>query len=152
MRSFTTLFLTLSLILVTSCASTLRQNEIDPWLNARSSGQPPQINITGRWHDAQETGSRGWGYWGWGSLGWGEGYLQQEGNKVTGAIGNYNVQGIVSGKTVYLVFLYGGSVHYTARLEMSQQGLLAGNYFKGNDRGQTTGYPALFARTGDAPR
>ena len=136
MKLFPSLLLILSLILVISCAPALKQNEIDPWLNARSGSQPPQLNITGKWHDALDTGP----------LGWGEGDLQQQGNKVSGAIGNYNVQGIVSGKTVYLVFLYGGSVRYTARLEMSQ-GSLTGNYFKGNDKEQTQGYPMSIART-----
>ena len=136
MKLFSSLLLVFSLILVISCAATLKQNEIDPWLNARSGGQPAQINITGRWHDALDIGA----------FGWGEGNLQQQGNQVSGTIGNYNVQGIVSGKTVYLVFLYRDSVYYTARLEMSQ-GLLTGNYFKGNDKGQTQGYPMSIART-----
>ena len=136
MRLFPSLLLILSLILVISCAATLKQNEIDPWLNARSGGQPPGLNITGKWHDAMESPP----------FGWGEGDLRQEGSKVSGAIGNYNVQGIVSGKTVYLAFLYGSSVYYTARLEMSQ-GSLTGNYFKGSDKGQTQGYPMSIART-----
>ncbi len=137
MRAFLTVFLTLSLILVISCIhGTLRQNEIDPWLNTISGGKPAEIDITGKWHDAE--GST--------FFGWGEGYLRQEGNQVSGAIGNYNIKGLVSGKTVYLVFLSGGSVYYTARLEMFQD-LLTGNYFKAEDKGQTKGYPTSLART-----
>jgi hypothetical protein len=49
MRSFLTVFLNLSLIFVISCA--LIQNEIDPWLNTISGGKPPEIDVTGRWHE-----------------------------------------------------------------------------------------------------
>jgi hypothetical protein len=137
MRSFSIVFLTLSLIFVISCAhAVLNQNEIDPWLNAISGGKPPEIDITGKWYDAQ--GST--------FFGWGEGYLRQEQNKISGAIGNYNIKGVVSGKTVYLVFLYGGKVYYTARLEMFQD-LLTGNYFKASDKDQRKGYPTSFAKT-----
>jgi len=129
-------FITLSLIFVISCA--LKQKEIDPWLNTISGSKPPEIDITGRWRDAQ----------GGGFFTWGEGNLRQEGNKVSGVIGNYNITGIVSGKTVYLVFLYAGTVYYTARLEMFQD-LLNGNYFKATDKEQTKGYPMSLARTVD---
>jgi hypothetical protein len=54
--------------------------------------------------------------------------------------------GVVSGKTVYLVFMYGGRVYYTARLEMFQD-LLTGNYFKATDKKQIKGYPISLAKT-----
>jgi len=137
MRSFLTVFLTLSLIFVISCThEVLKQNEIDPWLDTISGGRPPEIDITGKWHDAEESTF----------FGWGEGYLRQEGNKISGAIGKYNIKGVVSGKIVYLAFLYGGTVYYTARLEIFQD-LLTGNYFKADDKEQKKGYPTSFART-----
>ncbi len=137
MRSFSTVCLTLSLIFVISCThAVLKQNEIDPWLNTISGGEPPKLDITGKWHDAE--GST--------FFGWGEGYFRQEGGKINGAIGKYNIKGVVSGKTVYLVFLSGGVVYYTARLEMFQD-LLTGNYFKADDKEQRKGYPTSFART-----
>jgi len=110
--------------------------QIDSWLTI-SGGEPPKIDITGRWADA-----------GTGMFGWGEGYLRQEKNKISGAIGDYNIEGVVSGKTVYLVFLYGGAVHYTARLEMFQD-LLTGNYFTANDKKQKKGYPTSFRKKVD---
>jgi hypothetical protein len=134
MRSFLTVFLALSLIFVISCA--LKQKEIDPWLNTISSGEPPKLDITGKWHDAQGSGF----------FSWGEGYLRQEQNKISGAIGGYDIKGIVSGKIVYLVFLSRGIVYYTARLEMFQD-LLTGNYFKANDKKQTKGIPMSLAKT-----
>jgi hypothetical protein len=94
MRSFITVFLTLSLIFVISCASgALKQIEIDPWLNTISGSKPPEIDITGKWRDTQGSGF----------FAWGEGYLHQEQNKIRGVIGDYNINGVVSRKTVYLV-------------------------------------------------
>ena len=134
MRSFLTLFLLLSLIFAISCA--IRQKEIDPWLSTISGGKPPEIDITGRWRDTQGSGF----------FTWGEGYLKQEQNKISGVIGDYNINGVVSGKIVYLVFLYRGTVYYTARLELFE-GLLTGNYFKANDKKLKSGYPISFSKT-----
>jgi len=136
MRSFLAVVLTLSLIFVISCATT--QKEIDPWLNTISGGKPPEIDITGKWRDTQGSGF----------FTWGEGYLHQEHNQIKGIIGDYNIKGVVSGKIVYLVFLYGGRVYYTARLEIFQDSL-TGNYFKANDKEQKRGYPASFTKTVD---
>lgn len=144
MRSFITVFLTLSLIFVISSPSgALKQEEDDLWLwlNKISGGSPPEIDITGKWRDTQGTGF----------FTWGEGHLRQERNKVSGIIGDYNVIGIVSGKKVYLVFLYRGRVYYTARLEMFQD-LLTGNYFKANDKEQKKGYPTSFTKVVDPTR
>ena len=94
------------------------------------------MDVSGRWHDAQESGF----------FGWGEGYLRQEQSKISGAIGGYDIKGVVSGKIVHLVFLSRGTVYYTARLEVFQN-LLVGNYFKANDKEQTKGYPTSFAKT-----
>jgi len=137
MRSFTIVLLTLSLILVISCASALKQKEIDPWLNTISGGKPSEIDITGQWHDA-----------GGNMFGWGKGSLRQEQDKISGNISDYDMKGIVSGKIVYLVFLRHGRVHYTARLEMSQN-LLTGYYFKATDKEQKKGYPTSFIKIVD---
>ncbi len=110
--------------------------QIDPWLNTISGGKPSEIDVTGRWHDVQGSGF----------FTWGEGYLRQEQGKVSGAIGDYDIKGVVSGKIVYLVFLSKGHVFYSARLEMFQD-LLTGSYFDGNDRKQMKGSPISLAKT-----
>jgi hypothetical protein len=144
------MFLTLSLIFVISCAHgpALKQEEINPWLNTISGGKPPEIDITGKWKNVEGT-SR------WGvksdAFGFGEGYLHQEKNKISGAIGDYSIEGVVSGKIVYFVFLYNGAVHYTARLEMLQDSL-TGNYFHANDKEQIRGFPTSFVRTAGPTR
>ena len=137
MRSFIMMLLIFSLIFVISSTSGAAKQEDDPWLwlNKISGGEPPEIDITGKWRDTQGTGT----------FTWGEGHLRQEQNKVTGVIGDYNVIGIVSGKKVYLVFLYKNRVYYTARLEMSQD-LLAGYYFNPKDTEQKKGYPTSFTK------
>ena len=127
MRSFLIVFFILSLIFMNSCA--LKQKEVEPWLNTISGGSPPEIDVNGRWRDGE-------GSW----FGWGEGHLIQEQNKIRGAVGNYDIKGIVSGRKVYLVFLYHGRVYYTARLEVFRDSLV-GNYFKGSDKEQRKGYP-----------
>ncbi len=132
MKSSLAVVLALSLIFVFSCA--LTQKEVDPWLDTVSGNKTPEIDITGKWRNAEG----GW-------FGWGEGYLRQEQNKISGAIGDYNIKGVVSGKTVYLVFLYAGKVYYTARLEMFQN-LLTGNYFTAKDKEQKRGYLTSFVR------
>ena len=140
MKSLTTVFLTLVLIFVISSTSGAAKQEDDPWLwlNKISGGEPPEINVTGKWRDTEGTGT----------FTWGEGHLRQEQNKVNGSIGDYNVIGIVSGKKVYLVFLYRGSVYYRARLEMSQD-LLTGNYFTAKDKELIKGYPTSFTKAAD---
>jgi hypothetical protein len=134
MRAFLTTFL--SLIFVISCAHpNLKQQEIDPWLNKISGGKPAEIDITGRWRDTQGSGL----------FSWGDGYLHQEQNKISGVIGDYIVTGLVSGKTVYLVFLYNNIPYYTARLEISRD-LLIGKYFDADDKEQKKGRQTSFIK------
>ncbi len=110
--------------------------QIDPWLNTISGGKPSEIDVTGRWRDIQGSGL----------FTWGEGYLRQEQGKVSGAIGEYHIKGVVSGKIVYLVFLSQGHAIYSARLEMFQD-LLTGSYFDANDRRQMKGSPISLEKT-----
>jgi len=98
MRSFSTILLALSLIFAISCV--LTQKEVDPWLGTISGNRPAEMDITGKCHDEQ--GST--------FFGWGEDYLRQEGNKISGVLGDYNIKGAVSGEVVYLVFLYKNKV------------------------------------------
>jgi len=130
--------LALSLIFVISVSAEAKE---DPWiwLSKIAGNDPPEINITGKWRDTAGTGM----------LTWGEGFLTQDQNKVTGVIGDYNVIGIVSGKTVYLVFLYRDRIYYTARLELSSkfvQDELVGSYFHAKDKEQKKPNPTSFTK------
>ncbi len=136
MRSFLTVFVTLSFILTVSCVA-LKQEEIDPWLTTISGAKPAEIDITGKWRDGAGTGM----------MTWGEGYLHQEQNNVRGVMGDYSVKGIVSGKVVYLVLMIRDSnkVSYTARLE-NLKDLLIGRYFRASDKEQKKGWETSFIR------
>lgn len=130
--------LALSIIFVISFSAEAQE---DPWiwLSKIAGNDPPEINITGKWRDTAGTGM----------MTWGEGSLKQDQNKVRGVIGDYKVLGIVSGKKVYLVFLYRERIYYTARLELSQQFVqdeLVGSYFKARDRKQVNPYPTSFTK------
>jgi|MudIll2142460700_1097286.scaffolds.fasta_scaffold132914_1 hypothetical protein len=135
---FISVLLALSLIFVISFSAEAKE---DPWiwLSKITGNDPPEINITGKWRDTAGTGM----------LTWGEGFLTQDQNKVTGVIGDYNVIGIVSGKKVYLVFLYRNRIYYTARLELSQQFVqdeLVGSFFKAKDKEQKYPSPTSFTK------
>ena len=107
--------LMLTVLMLAACTTGLKKDEIDTWLTDISGANPPAINVEGKWRDADVDPNT--------PFGWGKGVFEQEGSRVTGYIGNYNVTGTVSGNKVYLVFLSGGSVYYTARLEMKEAGL-----------------------------
>lgn len=85
----------------------------DQWLG--SFNQPAELKVTGTWA----------------SLEWGEGSLKQTGRKVTGTLGNYAVNGVVSGSKVYLQFLSDNWVYYSAVLERTPAGVLSGHYSEG---------------------
>jgi len=89
------------------------QAESQKWLG--SFNQPAGLNITGTWA----------------SLEWGEGPLKQTGRQVTGTLGHYAVKGVVSGRKVYLQFLSDNWVYYSAVLERTPAGVLAGHYSEG---------------------
>jgi hypothetical protein len=57
------------------------------------------------------------GSWLPGDHGWGMARLEQNGNQVTGAIGSYQVEGSINGKTAYLAMKDNGWVYYTAILK-----------------------------------
>jgi len=97
------------LLFLLSCAAGLAKKDTDAWLATKTSTS--EFNLTGKW-DA------GGAFEG----GWGDGNFTQEGNKLSGTLGMYDVEGIVSGSEVYLVISSGGRVYYTAKLNASEGG------------------------------
>ena len=126
-------FLVLMSAALISCGASLKKSEIDPWLADISGSRAPAVNVDGKWQDADVDPNT--------PFGWGKGVFEQTNGRIEGHIGNYNVTGRVSGNDVYLVFLSGGSVYYTARLEMKEKGVLRGNYFYDDDLEQENGTP-----------
>jgi len=137
-KRFIILIIVLSILSIISCASVkFKQEEIDPWLVTISGDKSATINVEGKWLDPESEGI----------MGWGEGTVFQNGNKLSGAIGSYDVKGVVSGGVVYLAFYTKGRVYYTARLEMIERGVLAGKYFDADDKEQKNGYTTGFLIT-----
>lgn len=126
-------FLVLMSVALISCTASLKKSEIDPWLADVSGSRAPAVNVEGKWQDADVDPNT--------PFGWGKGMLEQSNGRIEGHIGHYNITGRVSGNEVYLVFLSGGSVYYTARLEMKEKGVLRGNYFYDDDLAQENGMP-----------
>ncbi|MFO7861211.1 MAG: hypothetical protein R6U41_08315 [Desulfosalsimonas sp.] len=116
-----------------ACSTALTRADIDPWLQDVAGDESSAVNVEGRWQDADTDPNN--------PFGWGRGYFEQEGNQVEGSLGDYDIEGKVSGDTVFLVLLSAGEVHYTARLEKKDDGMLRGDYFNPGDKEQEQGSP-----------
>jgi hypothetical protein len=90
-------------------------NEAKSWLAAHST--PAEINVDGAWD----------------SDNWGTVLLRQaKGTRVvTGTADNWEIEGVVSGNAVFLVFLSQGQLAYTAEITLSEAATLTGSYSKG---------------------
>ena len=73
---------------------------------------PAEINIAGSWNSAH----------------WGDTFFSQTDRTVKGHLGNYPVDGVVSGSKVYLLASSGGWYYYSVVLEMPSPNLLLGYY------------------------
>jgi hypothetical protein len=73
---------------------------------------PAEINIAGSWK----------------SRDWGEAFFSQADRTVKGHLGEYHVDGVVSGPKAYLLASSGGWYHYSVVLEMPTPNLLLGYY------------------------
>ncbi len=89
----------------------INNQKADQWLAAQQGGGG--INIGGSWESRE--------------FGWGAIRFEQEGSKISGAMGNYTTRGSASGSRVYLALSSNGYVHYTAVLKKSGN-TLAGFY------------------------
>jgi hypothetical protein len=73
---------------------------------------PAEINVAGTWK----------------SRDWGDAFLSQAGRAVKGRIGDYQLDGVVSGAKAYLLASQGGRYQYSIILEMPSPNLLIGYY------------------------
>lgn len=74
-------------------------------------------NLTGKWKDATYEE-------------WGDAELVQRGNKVTGTLGNYEVNGVVNGSRVYLALMADKWYYYSVEAQHSSS-VLKGRYSRG---------------------
>lgn len=87
---------------------------------------PPEIVVHGNWKSDT----------------WGRASLYQTGNEVRGNLGDYSVEGVVSGKKVYLLASEGGWFYYSIILEMPVENVLIG-YYSRNVPYHTAGRSAM---------
>ena len=88
-----------------------RNNEIGrAWLSDQIL--PPDINLSGSWR----------------SRDWGDTFFSQTDRLVRGNLGNYPVEGMVSGSKAYLLASTGGWFRYSVILEMPGPNVLIGYY------------------------
>lgn len=76
---------------------------------------PPEVDVSGNWKSEV----------------WGKSFLAQNGSEVRGTLGDYPVEGVVSGRKVYLLASQGGWYYYSIILEMPAQNILIGYYSRG---------------------
>jgi len=115
MRIFTlSTGLALSALLVACAVPTLDQRQAISWLDAKT--EAPDLDVSGAWESVN----------GFMSGGWGNASLVQNGAKVTGTLGLYTIDGKIAGKKLYAMILSGNKVFYTAILEPTKDGGLAG--------------------------
>ncbi len=100
-------------ILLISCSSqgvSIVKGEY--WLDSKA--KKAEMNVSGAWSSPE----------------WGEALFEQEGNRVTGTLGDYPVRGIVSGSSLYLMMCSGEKVDYFAELKAVDNNLFVGLYSK----------------------
>lgn len=82
----------------------------DNWLSDQTG--PADINLSGSWISDD----------------WGRATLLQNGRRVSGSLGGYEVEGVVSGQRAYLLIAQGDWYYYSAVLELQRPGLLTGRF------------------------
>lgn len=82
----------------------------DAWLSDQMF--PPEISIAGNWT----------------SRSWGKAFFAQNDNRVRGYLGDYPVEGVVSGRKAYLLVSQGGWYYYSVVLEMPAPNVMIGYY------------------------
>lgn len=64
----------------------------------------------------------------WVASDWGLAKLEQDGRKVTGMIDSFQVEGVVSGNTAYLLISENNWIYYTAVLQKTAPSRLSGHF------------------------
>lgn len=104
----------ITLIGFTSCKTAeryQRNNEAgEQWLAQHTAS--PRLNIAGNWQADD----------------WGSATFYQSGRQITGTLGGFQVEGVVSGPRAYLLISEGGWIYYTMILGSPGSGRLSG-YF-----------------------
>jgi len=87
----------------------------ESWLSSKVG--TARGNVTGKWTDATRDG-------------WGDADLVQKGSRISGTLGNYEVNGVANGSRLYLALKSDDWYYYSAEAEHSGS-VLKGRYSKG---------------------
>lgn len=85
------------------------------WLSSKAG--TARSNVTGAWHDATQDD-------------WGDARLVQRGNKITGTLGNYEVDGVMNGSRVFFALKADDWYYYSAEA-VHKGSVLEGRYSRG---------------------
>ena len=102
------------LVGMVACTPQLTTIQTTTWLEAKPA--KADMDVSGRWDSGQYMVGPGWGAV----------QLAQDGSKVMGSIGLYNVEGRVRGQQLYLVLFSGNKAYYTVILDKTKPGELSG--------------------------
>ena len=91
-----------------SCGVTMTAGE--NWLASKTD--KPTMDVSGAWSSPE----------------WGAATLKQDGDHITGMLGDYPVKGVASGNGLYLVMHSGDRVHYFAELKATDKDTFKGLY------------------------
>lgn len=123
---------------LTSCSSALKQKDVNAWLISKAGNEKAMINVSGSWEDINKDDMS---FHPWPAYsGWDKGTFEQTGKDVTGMLGSYMIQGIVSGDTLIMVMMYGGTPYYMAKLKQKNN-KLSGEYYSSKDKELESPFP-----------
>jgi len=112
MKKIKTVFILMLLFVIIGCQSAMHiDQECQNWINSNAGS--PGMDITGTWKNTN----------------WGDAILKQQGNSVSGYLGDYSVTGSIDGKMMFIGIYYGQSLYYSAILELVEKNILRGEYY-----------------------
>lgn len=80
------------------------------WLASKT--EKTEMNVSGSWMSPE----------------WGDAKLVQQGQNITGTLGDYPVKGTVSGNDLYMLMYSGDKIHYFAELRAADKNTFKGLY------------------------
>ena len=126
-------FTLIIILFISSCGANQNVKSGKAWLNKKKTNGS-SVNVSGTWEHGTVTHVRLW----YGTSSFGKIELTQKRNKIKGFVngGEYEVQGIISGKTIYLQFFTNNWVYYIFKLRLDNGRLIGKylNYFPKKDK------------------
>lgn len=102
------------LLLISGCARNMSEinQKADLWIEDYKG--PSSIDITGTWMSSD----------------WGTAVLKQDGNRVSGVLGDYFIKGRITDKTIRMGFYFDTDLYFSVIMDMINKDELKGKYYK----------------------